>query len=75
MKYVKRFIELENNMEAVGHFVTDAENKRVLIHGLSEEVSVTDRIIRATEKSLSDRIGLLVIQEAGFSVNEGRSTV
>lgn len=75
MQYVNRMKELENKLMAVGHAVKDAEQKRVLLRGLRDEFAVTAGVIRATNKSLQEAIGLLVIQEADSSTMDKSSTV
>lgn len=73
MELVNHLTELENEMAAVGQDIKDDEKKRLSLLELSGEFSVTAGFIRATDKSLSDCIGLLIIQEANSDVMKGFS--
>ena len=70
MQYVNRMKELQNKLTAVGHTVDNAEKKRILLRGLRAEFAVTVGVIRATEKSVQDSVGLLVIHEAEGTVSK-----
>lgn len=64
IKFVNRLKKDKNKLLDVGHLVSGAEQKRVLQRGLRPEFAVTARVICATEKTLQDAVGLLVIQKA-----------
>ena len=64
MAYINRMTELENKLSSVGHTLTDADKKRAMLRGLRGEFKVIAGVIRATEKSVQDAIGLLFVQEA-----------
>lgn len=63
LQFVNCMREIENRFAAVGHVLTNAEKKIVLLQGLRQDFAVTVNVIRATENVLSDAIGLLVAHE------------
>lgn len=66
MKYVNRMRTLDNKLTVVGHVVSTAEKKLVLLRGLRAEFAVIAGVISATQKSVLDAIRIPVVQDAEY---------
>lgn len=75
LQFVNLMIELESKLAGVGHPLSDADKKRALLRGLRSEFAVTAGVIRATEKSFNDAVGLLVIVEAEEALTEVKTEI
>ena len=64
MQYVNRLVEMENKITSAGHTLSEADKKRVLLRGLRSEFAVIAGVARATDKTVQEAIGLLVVEEA-----------
>lgn len=61
MQYVNRVINVQNKLTAVGHAVTPAERKCVMLPRIRTEFAVITGLIRATGKTIQESIGLVRI--------------
>lgn len=71
MQNVSSMTTLGHKITSIGHVVTTAEEKFVLLGGLRSEFGVIAGVIRATDKSDHDSICLLVIRETEYINTEG----
>lgn len=56
-------MEMQNILVEVGHVVSAAHKKHVILRVHRPEFSMTVGVVRATSSTLKDAMGLLVIRE------------
>lgn len=68
--YVDRLTEVENKLNSVGHMISESDKKRSLLRKLREDLKIISGVVRATDKTLQEAIGLLrVVQEVESDIN------
>ena len=73
MEYVNRLVEVENNLEGVGHVLSEKDKIRALLIGLREEYEVTAKVIRAMDMCFTKAVSELVIEEGSQNSQHNES--
>lgn len=75
MSYVNRLVEIENKLVSIGHRVDNEEKLRALLRGLRSEFGVTAKVVRVTDKTFSEAVSQLVVDEGTIVVDEKSTPV